>query len=40
MEPTKKDYVKPEMTVVDVKMELILAASNYPLGPSWPGNFD
>ncbi len=39
MEQTKKDYVKPEMTVVEVKMEPIMASS-YPLGPSYPGYFN
>lgn len=41
MENTKKQYMKPEMTVMDVKLEPILNGSAYPTSDNgWGGWFD
>lgn len=39
MENTKKQYVKPEMTVMDVKLEPILSGSAYPTGGNGYGSW-
>lgn len=36
----KQQYVKPEMTVMEVELEPLLNGSSYPLGPGNGGWFD
>lgn len=40
MEKIKKTYVKPEMTIVEVKMEPIMQASFVPNNTPWGGPFN
>lgn len=41
MEKTKKQYTKPEMNVMEVKLEPILSGSGYPTdGNGYGGWFD
>lgn len=41
MNPTKKPYIKPEISVMDVKLQPILTGSSYPTsGPGYGGWFD
>lgn len=41
MEETKKPYIKPEMTEMEVKLEPMLSGSGYPTtGPGNGGWFD
>lgn len=41
MEKTKKQYVKPEMTQMDINLEPILTGSAYPTnGGGWGGWYD
>lgn len=41
MEETKKPYVKPEMTEMEVNLEPMLSESGWPTdGGGWGGGFD
>lgn len=41
MKETKKQYVRPEMTVMEVMLEPILSGSGYPTnGPGYGGWYD
>lgn len=40
MDTNKKTYVKPEMTIVEVKMEPIMQASYVPNSNPWNGPFN
>lgn len=39
MNETKKKYVKPEMTVMEVKLDPILGGSAYPTGGNGTGGW-